>query len=159
MSRHQINALIIEHITLEQDYDVILGCQDSCLRIIQGSQLAMEIPVVGAVSSIASMWEAVRARQGCVSVAYGTESGSIGLTDITGGGARNQWVLHDGIDKSAVNCMKVYDLVRDGTDSILVGRNDGRVEVFMFNMDSMNSDSGAPQKLFSKDVGEICLPS
>jgi hypothetical protein len=54
MSRDQINALIIEHITRDTDYDVVLGCKDNCIRIIQGSQLAIEIPTLGPVSCITS---------------------------------------------------------------------------------------------------------
>jgi hypothetical protein len=54
MSRDQINSLVIEHITRDNDYDVVLGCQDNCMRIIQGSQLAIEVPTLGPVTTVAS---------------------------------------------------------------------------------------------------------
>jgi hypothetical protein len=39
MCRDQINALTVEHITRDTDYDAVLACQDKCLRIVQGSTL------------------------------------------------------------------------------------------------------------------------
>jgi Bardet-Biedl syndrome 7 protein len=52
MSRDQINALTIDHISRDSDYDVILGCQDNCLRIVQGSNLVVEVPTSGPVTAL-----------------------------------------------------------------------------------------------------------
>ena len=156
MNRHQINALAIQHITLEQDFDVILGCQDSCIRIIQGSNLAMEIPVCAPVSTLVPLREHTGRREVPASIAYGTDIGSFGVVDIDGDGAHNEWVVPDPNLKSPVTCIKMHDLMRDGTDALILGRNDGRVEVHMFNMDAMNTETSAPYKMFSKDVGTYC---
>ena len=82
MCRHHINTLIIEHINSERDYDTILGCQDSCIRIIQGSNLAMEITVDAPVTSILSMGNVGKSLKVPKSIVYGTGTGAIGLLDV-----------------------------------------------------------------------------
>lgn len=54
MCRDQINALTVEHITRDTDYDAVLACQDKCLRIVQGSTLVVEIPTLAPATAIAS---------------------------------------------------------------------------------------------------------
>lgn len=58
MCRDQINALTVEHITRDTDYDVILACQDKCLRVVQGSTLVVEIPTLAPATAIASKGKA-----------------------------------------------------------------------------------------------------
>lgn len=52
MCRDQINALAVEHISRDNDYDVILACQDKCIRVVQGSTLVVEIPTGGPVTAL-----------------------------------------------------------------------------------------------------------
>lgn len=59
MCRDQINALVTEHISRDSDYDVILGCQDNCIRIVQGSNLVVEIPTNSSVMSSSTRGEKV----------------------------------------------------------------------------------------------------
>ena len=54
MCRDQINALTVDHISRDTDYDVVLACQDKCLRIVQGSNLVAEIPTTGPATAVAS---------------------------------------------------------------------------------------------------------
>lgn len=54
MCRDQINALTVEHISRDTDYDVVLACQDKCLRVVQGSSLVVEIPTAAPATAIAS---------------------------------------------------------------------------------------------------------
>lgn len=54
MCRDQINALTVDHISRDTDYDVVLACQDKCLRIVQGSSLVAEIPTTGPATAVAS---------------------------------------------------------------------------------------------------------
>ena len=54
MCRDLINALSVEHISRDNDYDVVLACQDKCIRIVQGSVLVVEIPTTGPVTALAT---------------------------------------------------------------------------------------------------------
>ena len=152
MCRHQINSLLVERVMSETDLDVVLGCQDSKIRLIQGSQLALEIPVLAPVSVVASMWEQSKAKQGHVSLLYGTETGALGVVDVGKKANKSLWQIHDGVEKSAITCLKVHDLLRDGCDAIMLGRNDGRLEVYVQNSDP-EAESPEPLKVFEKDFG------
>ena len=41
MSRDHINALAISHVTRDNDFDAVLGCQDACIRIIQVGRMLL----------------------------------------------------------------------------------------------------------------------
>eukprot|EP01041_Mallomonas_annulata_P002961 gene2961-5812_t len=153
MCRHQINSLIVERITTDHEFDVLLGCQDSCIRFIQGSQLGREVPVAAPVTSIRSMRNPEQVKQGYIGIVYGTETGALGLIDMGKTNSKNQWLIQDGPEKSSVNSIFVHDLLKDGTNTIMIGRNDGRLEVYVPNTEP-NSDSDAPVKAFTRDVGE-----
>ena len=39
VSRDVINHMCVGHISRDSDYDALLGCEDNCFRMMQGSQL------------------------------------------------------------------------------------------------------------------------
>jgi hypothetical protein len=45
----------VAHVTRDNDFDTVLACQDSCIRIIHGSNLFLEIPTDSAVTALAFM--------------------------------------------------------------------------------------------------------
>lgn len=155
MCRHQINSLIVSNLYTDLSWDVLLGCQDSCIRIIPSGKDVREIPCSAPVTAMVSV-PAPRNTSGVVTVAYGTETGVLGAFDfLRAEGSREQqkWLVTDGAAKSPINCIFVHDLMREGTESLLVGRNDGRIEVFVQDAEHMG-DSTGPMKVFSKEVGE-----
>jgi len=152
MCRHQINSLVISQLHSDLMWDVLLGCQDSCIRIIPSGKDTIEIPCSAPVTALASL---PNHTQGVKTIAYGAENGAFGAIDFVRPSAqeRQQWLLFDGAAKSPINCIFVHDLMREGSDALLVGRNDGRVEVFVQNAEHLGDASG-PMKVFSKEVGE-----
>lgn len=123
--------------------------------MIQGSTLTIEIPVVAPVTSAVIMRKEGQTTLDTTSILYGTETGAIGVGNLSKMSSQARWVIQDA-EKSAVNCIALSDLVRDGSNSILVGRNDGRVEVYSMVSEAgtIMSESGVPQKVFSRDIGE-----
>jgi len=158
MCRHQINSILVEYITSDHNADVLLGCQDSCIRLIQGSQLIREIPVLSPVTALATIPTSSSpspspSHSSSTSILYGTESGLLGTYDMTKSTQRSLWALHDGNEKSPINCICVHDLLREGAESMLIGRNDGRIEVYVSNAEQIG-ESNDPLKVFSREVGE-----
>lgn len=150
MSRDQINSLIIDQVTRDSVYDTVLGCQDSCVRIVQGSTLALEIPTSAPVNVVASLFgDEPRFRKGPAQILAGLETGSVGLLQIQPNGENSHLWSIDDAKKGAVTCIKAFDITKDGIFEVIVGRADGRVEVF-----GNDPSGGAPKLICGKDIGE-----
>jgi Bardet-Biedl syndrome 7 protein len=165
-SKDQIHDLLAAHLTRTSDFDTILACQDNCIRVVHGSQLFLEIPTSSAVMSLAMMEIEGGSGSGINTVTttsttsasrssmlvYGMSNGSLGLVQVFSNGTFNMaWTIED-VKRSPVTCLKVFDINRNGVPEVIVGRDDGRIEVFRFpSADAILSE---PSKIFSKDIGE-----
>jgi hypothetical protein len=80
------------------------------------------------------------------------ESGAIASVQVNpDGNFAYMWSMDDGTKRSPVTCVKMHDLLKDGTQQIIAGRDDGRVEVFSPDAGGFVNRS---QLGFSKDLGE-----
>jgi Bardet-Biedl syndrome 7 protein len=152
-----LNDLLVTHLTRENDFDVIFGCQDKYIRIIHGSTLFLEIATNHPVSAVAQLeWEKVSSlvsrRPGYI--VYGTSKGTIGLVQVTAGTYEHLWEFEDFEKRSAVNAIKLYDINKDDVPEIIVGRDDGRLEVFKLSLENILLE---PVKIFSRDIGTVPL--
>lgn len=152
--KDEINDLITAHLTRSNDFDTILACQDSCIRVIHESVLFLEIPTPSAVTAVALL-ELEGARDSVKSLVFGLSSGALGLAKVSSTGVFNiAWLLEDGKQRSPVTCLKIFDLNKDGVPEIIVGRDDGRIEVFRPTPDQ---PLAPPTRIFSKDIGATLL--
>jgi Bardet-Biedl syndrome 7 protein len=134
----------------EGEYDVYAGCQDRCIRTLKngvekGPETAVEAPVQ-------AMAYLVRADKPEVTdLVYGTASGSIGGFGI---GAKNELIRRFTLlpDKplGGVVSIATCDITKDGFTDIVVGRDDGTVDLFSFN----KNPDGQPVRLWSDNVAE-----
>ena len=94
----------IEHVTRENDYDVVLACQDNLIRIVAGSVLVGEVPTDAPVTAIASRDDNyMRSRKGVASIVFGMEDGAISATNVSSDGtSRTLWITMDAPKRSPV---------------------------------------------------------
>ena len=174
MSCDKINDTVIENITRDYECDVVLACQDRCIRVISGSQCSIEIPVSSPVSSVTTV-TAIRSNgingyegdgtldigasaigYDATGILYGTEMGEIGHVQVNREGSLSKsWCIEDNarsLESSKVNAIILADLTKNGVVELIIGRDDGRVEVFG---SKGSSDITSPLvKMFSKSLGE-----
>eukprot|EP01038_Epipyxis_sp_PR26KG_P007245 gene7245-9877_t len=150
--KDQINDLIVAHVTRDSDYDAVLACRDSCIRIIHGSEKFVEIPTQSAVTAVAfsEIESDIKATKSPTALVYALETGVMGVVRIFPSGEYDYlWSIDDGIKRSPITCIALFDINKDKVNEIIVGRDDGRLEVY--KQDSILSE---PFKVFSKDIGE-----
>ncbi|PSN57277.1 hypothetical protein C0J52_02560 [Blattella germanica] len=75
-------------------------------------------------------------------ILYGTSDGKVGLVRIGRVDVNHRWVLNDGKRRGGVLCMDCYDMSGDGVLDLLVGRQDGTMDVY-----SLGDDGGEEGKL------------
>ncbi|XP_062281437.1 Bardet-Biedl syndrome 7 protein-like [Scomber scombrus] len=112
----------------------VLACQDRVLRVLQRSELAYDIKVPGPPSVL----ELYNKDGGELAkeILYGTTDGQIGLVEIGESSAATKWEIDNDKKKGGILCIDTYDIIGDGVNDILVGRDDGTVEVYGFDNSS-----------------------
>uniref|UniRef100_A0A671MP00 Cyclin-A2-like n=1 Tax=Sinocyclocheilus anshuiensis TaxID=1608454 RepID=A0A671MP00_9TELE len=129
----------------------ILACQDRVLRVLQGSDLQYDVEVPGPPTVLELLNR--DGGKGGEEVVYGTADGKLGLVQITKSGPITSWELDNEKKKGGVLCIDTFDIVGDGVKDILVGRDDGTVEVY--GLDSSNEPVLRFENVLSESVTSI----
>lgn len=108
---------------------VLLACEDRIVRAMRGSDLVFEANLgespVTALKRFPRSWS----REGEVfDVAFGTESGAIGVAECSQTELRATWLINDSC-ASRVNCIDVGSFATTAMPDVVCGRADGRVQV------------------------------
>jgi len=113
----------------------VLGGRDHLLRTVEKQNVLSQLATGGGVTVVepyTAPFAGALGQQGEEVFMYGTDTGEIGLVRFAPGGAGELellWALRDE-GESAVNCMVAYELSKDGVNDIIVGRDDGRLQIF-----------------------------
>eukprot|EP01052_Picozoa_sp_SAG31_P003392 SAG31_NODE_130_length_23424_cov_45.648802_4_plen_794_part_00 len=81
-------------------------------------------------------------------ILFGTSNGVIGLMSIADEGLQRVWTIPNVKRLGGINCMATCDITKDGRTDLLVGRDDGTLEIW-------SCDVGAePSLVFSRCINE-----
>ncbi|XP_046876152.1 Bardet-Biedl syndrome 7 protein [Hypomesus transpacificus] len=128
----------------------VLACQDRVLRVLQGSELLYDVEVPGPPSVL----ELYSKEEGNMEdILYGTVDGKLGLVKMTHSCAISKWEIDNEKKKGGVLCLDSFDILGDGVRDVLVGRDDGTVEVYGF--DTSNEPSLRFQHVLSESVTSV----
>ena len=156
MNRDKINCFIIDK--FGGLFDVILGCQDNCIRIIRGSAQLIEIPLLSPVTAIAILQSNANTLHLIVGLRNGTLTHIV--VDKPTLSVQYSWSLEDK-DRSSICCIKLYNLdfptkprVSDSLwdSEVIIGREDGRLQVVC--MVSGEADEAHPEGYRGAGKGE-----
>ncbi|XP_063046463.1 Bardet-Biedl syndrome 7 protein [Engraulis encrasicolus] len=129
----------------------VLACQDRVLRVLQGSELLYDVEVPGP-PSVLELNNQDGGKDGD-EVLYGTADGKLGLVQIMDSSPVFKWGINNEKRKGGILCMDTYDITGDGVKDILVGRDDGSVEVYV--IDSSNEPTLRFEHVLSESVTSI----
>lgn len=192
MATDRINDLTCEHVSESAKPEVILGCQDRVVRVLQGSELlfeqAMDGPVVtleryhnphpgkGAAAvqgggfgpSSPDKRASYDANDGSFKeIVYGTENGQLGLLLVDSKLMRRGWVVDPVLEgrrskSGGVQCICTADISHDGIKDLIIGRDDGQLEVWSFDMGphpKLVFERALHESITSVDCGLVCNSS
>lgn len=130
----------------------VLACQDRVLRVLQDSDLLYEVEVAGPPQVLA-----LYNGSGGVSgeeVLYGTSDGKIGLIQLGRHSPNHKWEIPNDKRSGGVLALETFDITADGVPDVLVGRDDGLVEVYGF--DEMDEPVHRFKQAMSESITSIC---
>eukprot|EP00164_Ancoracysta_twista_P005357 GFYU01007326.1.p1 GENE.GFYU01007326.1~~GFYU01007326.1.p1 ORF type:complete len:720 (+),score=217.69 GFYU01007326.1:110-2269(+) len=130
------------------EYDVILGCKDRNIRVVTGSELTYETTVESGVHVVEINTKTPDQAAAETTVLYGTDNGVVGALIAQKQSAKREWVIPNMRKLGGISSLGTSDITKDGIDDVLVGRDDGNMEVYCFDV------SPDPQPVFEKSVSE-----
>ena len=156
-------------VVLDGEKNPILACRDRFIRVVQGGDLYYEAAVPGAATTVhccskndelrrqatgagSSQKSKVPNQQhaGRREVLFGTEQGSVGQLFLDGESVQRGWVI-DTPTKNSGAVTAIHgecDLTGDGVNDVVVGRDDGSIEVYSLD------EHGDPILAGQVNVGE-----
>ncbi|NXS45280.1 BBS7 protein, partial [Balaeniceps rex] len=108
----------------------VLACQDRLLRVLQGSDLLYEVEVPGPPTVLAL--NNGKGGDSGEEIVYGTSDGKLGLIQITGSKPIPKWEIGNEKKRGGILCIDSFDILGDGVKELLVGRDDGMLEIYNF---------------------------
>ncbi|XP_012590281.1 PREDICTED: Bardet-Biedl syndrome 7 protein [Condylura cristata] len=106
----------------------VLACQDRVLRVLQGSEVLYETEVPGPPTVL--MPHNGDGGDSGEDLWFGTSDGKLGLIQITSSRPIHKGEIRNEKKRGGILCMDSFDIVGDGVKDLLVGRDDGTVEVY-----------------------------
>ncbi|KAM9470198.1 BBSome complex member BBS7 [Clarias gariepinus] len=129
----------------------VLACQDRVLRILQGSELLYDFEISGP-PSVLELHNRDGGKDG-EEVLYGTADGKLGLVQLTHSTPVLKWEVDNEKKKGGVLCIDTFDILGDGVKDILVGRDDGTVEIY--GLDNSNEPTLRFENVLTESVTSI----
>uniref|UniRef100_A0A7S0HYF4 Bardet-Biedl syndrome 7 protein homolog n=1 Tax=Hanusia phi TaxID=3032 RepID=A0A7S0HYF4_9CRYP len=152
MSPDKINDVLLLPIQSPSEYNPVLGCQDRQVRILDKTLVLFESFVDGPVSSLSKLqgasYEDVLKQNKMKKIVYGTENGLIGELQVDSTVVRPGWTIQNVRSLGSINAIACHDLTKNGMEDVIVGRDDGEMQVF--TVDSQ----GEMHQIFTKSINE-----
>ncbi|XP_037790498.1 Bardet-Biedl syndrome 7 protein homolog [Penaeus monodon] len=131
----------------------VLACEDRLLRVMRDSEVLYSVELPSPPSSLQLFYN--DGGENGDQLLYGTTDGKIGLVQLGRGSAAHRWVLENssgsvGTRQGGITCMDHHDITGDGVRDLLVGRDDGTIEVFAYE----DGDESEPTLRFSTACSE-----
>ncbi|XP_044875338.1 Bardet-Biedl syndrome 7 protein isoform X1 [Mauremys mutica] len=108
----------------------ILACQDRVLRVLQGSDLLYEVEVSGPPTVLAL--NNGNGGDSGEELLFGTSDGKVGLIQVSSASPVHKWEVRNEKKRGGILCIDNFDILGDGVKELLVGRDDGMLEIYNF---------------------------
>eukprot|EP00297_Palpitomonas_bilix_P004133 CAMPEP_0113915080 /NCGR_PEP_ID=MMETSP0780_2-20120614/30956_1 /TAXON_ID=652834 /ORGANISM="Palpitomonas bilix" /LENGTH=744 /DNA_ID=CAMNT_0000913455 /DNA_START=35 /DNA_END=2269 /DNA_ORIENTATION=+ /assembly_acc=CAM_ASM_000599 len=154
LATDRIREMTVSHFMGLDERGVILSCQDRFLRMVIQDTFHHEKLIPGAAAALT--WN--QSAGGSTSAASvdeqatrlpGGQNGVIGQMMVNNTAFADGWIVPNVNKAGSITNMGVADLTKDGLNDVVVGRDDGLVEVYCFDVSPRD-----PQMNFKRSVGE-----
>lgn len=124
--------------SIGSEYVSVLACQDRVVRVLDGSKVSLEFAlgyeVPTCIRYIHDSHDPLNRHPGGKELIYGTESGVVGQIFLDSESISAGFTIENPAKLGAVTAVfSGIDFTRDGINDIVVGRDDGHVEIYGFD--------------------------
>ncbi|XP_019866840.1 Bardet-Biedl syndrome 7 protein homolog [Aethina tumida] len=107
----------------------LIACEGRMIRVIEHARVTFSIEVEN-TPTVLYFFEENNDKL----ILFGTVDGRIGIVDVDSLQGFERWLLTNETNSAAISCIDTYDLTGNGNKNLIVGRQDGNVEVYNLNM-------------------------
>uniref|UniRef100_A0A1Y1NII9 Uncharacterized protein n=2 Tax=Photinus pyralis TaxID=7054 RepID=A0A1Y1NII9_PHOPY len=123
----------------------LIACEGRMIRALEHARVTLSMEVESS-PTVLHVYDDNDIR----SVLFGTIDGRIGLLDIEKTQSFSKWIIQDNQYTSAISCMDSYKMVQIEHKNVIVGRQDGNIEVYAIDL----SDKEASVLLYTTNCNE-----
>jgi len=156
MAGDQINDLLVAPLVEGGYYNTALACQDKFLRILKDSDEQLSFRGDSAITALCApphlrqVEHDEKAGTTYRQLLYGADDGLVGQLLVDGLSLREGIVVDNEHKKGSVTCLQSADLSGDGAEDLIIGRDDGALEILTLD----HSGRGPHYQSFSRHLAE-----
>ncbi|CAG9334313.1 unnamed protein product [Blepharisma stoltei] len=151
-----INDLALCKVSGDLVTNAVLAFNDKTIRVLDGSKVKYSQVLSSSPTVLSNYNQRANDFSHTRSLLYGTSSGSIGLVNLERERSNLLWNID--MEGKEINCISSYDMTGDGFKDVLVGRNDGKIEIYSFDQSSgellLNSSLNVSEGVTSLAAGK-----
>ncbi|XP_030747216.1 Bardet-Biedl syndrome 7 protein homolog [Sitophilus oryzae] len=113
----------------------LIACEGRMIRVLEHARVTCSMEVENS-PTILQIFEDDDSK----TVLFGTIDGKVGILDVENLQGFQRWLISNEKNSSAISCMDTYDMTGNGTKNLILGRQDGNIEVYYVNVhDAMDA--------------------
>nr|CAB3225183.1 Bardet-Biedl syndrome 7 protein homolog [Phallusia mammillata] len=134
LSNDRINDIICLPVNRRDEDRLVsvLACNDRILRILEATALKYELEVPGPPQCVVPFKD-TGGEEG-MELVYGTTDGKVGHVMLNNEQPEYKWEIVNEKNLGGISCLTHHDITGDGVPDLLVGRDDGTVEIFSYDI-------------------------
>ncbi|XP_076092912.1 BBSome complex member BBS7-like isoform X3 [Mytilus galloprovincialis] len=136
LSADKISDVLCLPMEKNDDITPVLACQDRVLRVLQDAELLYEVEVPGPPVVLQLYGKEADISDGGEEgneILYGTSDGRVGLVQIGRFAPSHRWELPNEKRNGGVLSLDNFDITADGVLDLIVGRDNGLVEIYSYD--------------------------
>lgn len=160
----RINDMLIASVSGQMVSNAILACQDKTIKVLVENELLYQQKFDSPCTVIALSPE--QSSRFCPVIGFGLKNGTIGCVELTRGEPVVLWTLDGSLmNSSSVSVIKICKLFQEeeGFFNMIVGRDDGSIEVYTFEYRSpvctLRFETKVTESITGIEVGFITSPT
>ncbi|GMR41579.1 hypothetical protein PMAYCL1PPCAC_11774 [Pristionchus mayeri] len=134
----------------DRPFTAVLACNDNTVRLVEASTVVNEIKLSDTPVTLQLFLG--DGGHNNMHVLYGTKTGLLGLLDLPSVGASVVWEIST-TSASAITAMTCYSLTGEPRKDVIIGKDDGRVEIYTVDSD----DTLVLKQMIQSDESITCI--
>ncbi|KAK5643844.1 hypothetical protein RI129_007689 [Pyrocoelia pectoralis] len=143
--------VIALHINKTHRLVALIACEGRMIRALEHARVTLSMEVESS-PTVLHIYEDNDTKL----VIFGTVDGRIGLLDIEKTQSFNKWIIQDNRFSSAISCIDSYKMVQNEHQNIIVGRQDGNIEVYSINLGDNETSALLHTTNCNESVTSLC---
>ncbi|RZB77484.1 Bardet-Biedl syndrome 7 protein -like, partial [Asbolus verrucosus] len=106
----------------------LIACEGRMIRALEHARVTLSMEVDSAPTLLHILEE-----DGTKTILFGTVDGRVGILDVEKQHGFDRWLIDNATNTSTISCVDSHDMTGNGAKNLVLGRQDGTIEVYVIN--------------------------